>query len=272
MYRALRVSQAYRKALGQWPNLLRPRAFSEKMQVAKLTWRSPLMPMLADKVLAKAFIAEHFGADLITPNLFAGSRLPPRSERNWAAPYVVKTNHGWASNVFVHGAPDWDHIEADVDRWLGGVHGRQFGEWLYARIEPQVLVEPMIEGVDDLIDYKLFVFGGRMELVRVHTGRRTDHRVTFYDRDWARQSFGMIYPQDQESVPRPLSLDRMSEVAEEIGRRFPFVRVDFYEIDGRPRFGEVTFYSDSGYGVFDPPAADRLLGDLWPAGKPANSW
>ena len=272
MLRTLRAAQAYREKLGRWPNLLRPRTFNEKMQIAKLTWRSPLMPMLADKVLAKAFIAEHFGADLVTPNLFAGSQLPPRPERNWPTPYVIKTNHGWASNVFVRDTPDWDRIEADVDRWLSRIHGRRFGEWLYGRIVPQVLVEPMIAGSEDLVDYKFFAFGGRTELIRVHTGRHTDHRVTFYDRNWERQPFGMIYPQEPRSVPRPLSLDRMTEVAEEIGRRFPFVRVDFYEIDGRPRFGEVTFYSDSGYGLFDPPAADLLLGDFWPAGKPASVW
>jgi len=41
------------------------------------------------------------------------------------------------------------------------------------------------------------------------------------------------------------------------------VRVDFYEIDGHPRFGEMTFYPGSGLDPFDPPALDAMLGDRW---------
>jgi hypothetical protein len=38
-----------------------------------------------------------------------------------------------------------------------------------------------------------------------------------------------------------------------------FVHVDFYEIDQRARFGEMTFYPSSGFKAFDPPEFDRIL-------------
>jgi len=64
----------------------------------------------------------------------------------------------------------------------------------------------------------------------------------------------------------------MIAIAEEIGKRLPFCRVDFYELDGKARFGEITIYANSGLAAFDPPEYDRILGDLFPAGKPADAW
>ena len=55
----------------------------------------------------------------------------------------------------------------------------------------------------------------------------------------------------------------MREAAERLGAEFDFVRVDFYEIDGQPFFGEMTFYPDSGLGTFTPTAFDLTLGALW---------
>ena len=64
----------------------------------------------------------------------------------------------------------------------------------------------------------------------------------------------------------------MVAIAEEIGKRLPFCRVDFYEVDGKARFGEVTIYANSGLSRPRPPEYDRIFGDLFPKGRPANSW
>ena len=58
--------------------------------------------------------------------------------------------------------------------------------------------------------------------------------------------------------------------AEVLATGFPFVRVDLYEVDGRPRFGELTFYPASGYLRPVPDTIDRLYGDLWPTGLPSG--
>ena len=41
----------------------------------------------------------------------------------------------------------------------------------------------------------------------------------------------------------------------------PFVRVDFYQIDGKVYFGEVTFYPEGGLGSFDPNEWDYKMGE-----------
>lgn len=73
--------------------------------------------------------------------------------------------------------------------------------------------------------------------------------------------FERHYPQDPNPIPKPDSYEEMVCLAERLAEGIPFVRVDFYEIDGRPYFGEMTLYPGSGWEEFTPPKWDRVLGD-----------
>jgi hypothetical protein len=55
----------------------------------------------------------------------------------------------------------------------------------------------------------------------------------------------------------------MLEAAETLSGGFDFVRVDFYEAEGRPLFGEMTFYPGSGLDRFRPVSFDGLFGEHW---------
>ena len=55
----------------------------------------------------------------------------------------------------------------------------------------------------------------------------------------------------------------MIEAAETLAGGFDFIRLDFYDLDGEPRFGEATFAPESGFGRFRPAAMDAVLGALW---------
>ena len=52
----------------------------------------------------------------------------------------------------------------------------------------------------------------------------------------------------------------MIEIAEVLSEDFPHVRIDLYNIDGNIIFGEMTFYSGSGYWGFIPDSFDFELG------------
>jgi hypothetical protein len=57
----------------------------------------------------------------------------------------------------------------------------------------------------------------------------------------------------------------MLNAAERLGEGFSFVRADFYDVGGRARFGELTFYPGSGLERVEPPRLDLLMGMLWGA-------
>ena len=250
------------------PHFDKPRLFTEKVQYRKLHDRNPMLPLFADKVKAKELVAEILGPEWVIPTLWSGTALPPREDRNWPLPYVVKANHGCEMNLFVRSDTDrnWDYLESTVTEWLSVSYYNQVRhEWLYSQITPQVLIEPYIGSISELpTDYKVFVFNGRAEYIQVDTGRDKEdrHRRAFYDRYWAKQPFTLKYPLDHSVIPKPASLDRMLAAAEQLAKDTPFARVDFYEIGGAPLFGEMTFYPSSGLAAFQPFEYDRKLGSL----------
>jgi hypothetical protein len=249
------------------PRLDHPQTFCEKIAHRKLHDRDPRMPRLADKILAKEDVAEVLGPEWLIPTIWSGERLPPRAERNWPIPYVLKANHGSNFNYFVLSEEDqdWDRIEQKAEQWLKGGYGRDEFEWIYTQIRPGLLVEPFVgtRGVAPP-DYKFFVFGGRTVYIQVDLGRLQKHRQLFYDVNWQRQKIEYICPWTDEEVPPPRSLAKMIETANKLGAAFPFVRVDLYEIEGKPYFGEMTFYPNSGRFVFKPESTELMLGQLWP--------
>ena len=259
----LRVRLTHLYRLGRLPDLATPTLFNDLVQVRKLTDRDPRLPMLADKILAKQFAAERIGADRVIPTLWRGAALPDAPV--WPTPFVVKSRHGCNQTAFVRTSDDdWVGIVRRSRRWTRSRYGAWLDEWLYAHIEPGLLVEPMVgDGVTLPLDYKLFVFGGRVEYVQVHLDRARDHRWIVFDRNWNRLTPG---PADAR-LARPVSLPAMIADAEALGRDFDFVRVDMYEIASVPMFGEMTFYPGSGLGAFDPPSLDAEMGAAWLAAR-----
>ncbi|GGE94832.1 ATP-grasp fold amidoligase family protein [Sphingomonas prati] len=252
----LRIGLTYLWRHGRLPNLTDPGLFSELVQVRKLREHDPRMPVLADKVGVKAIVASRLGREWVVPLLWSGSELPAQFPATGRV--VVKARHGCNQNAFVGDGRDWAKARSRSAKWMSGAYGWWLDEWLYAHIPSGLLVEPFIGGGSDLpVDYKLFVFGGRVTHVQVHLDRARRHRWIVYDRDWC------PIANDVPIMPRPTALAAMIAAAEELSTGFDFVRVDFYQPGEQPLFGEISFYPGSGLEPFDPPELDRAFGRLW---------
>ncbi len=255
----LRVHLTYLWRHGRRLSLDTPTRFTELVQRRKLFERDQRLPLLIDKIGAKRFVAKQLGDEWVTPTLWCGTVLPETS--CWSYPFVVKSRHGCNQRRFVRtGTEDWATIRRAAARWMR----RDYGFWLdeqgYRGVPRGLLVEPFVgDGVTLPVDYKLYVFHGRVAFIQVHLNREHRHRWMLFDRDWTRVSS----PTNDAAPCRPTSLARMIGGAETLARGFDFVRTDFYEIDGQPRFGEMTFYPGSGLDPFDPPKLDQALGALW---------
>ena len=53
-YRPLSLAIQFQRTQGRWPNLRRPQSFNEKLQWRKLHDRRPILPVMVDKLAAKA--------------------------------------------------------------------------------------------------------------------------------------------------------------------------------------------------------------------------
>jgi len=116
-------------------------------------------------------------------------------------------------------------------------------------------------------DYKFWVFNEKVEFINVHFHDTGKTKINIYNRNWDLQNFGMVYENDLNIChSKPDNLGKMIKDAEKIAKvlSLPFVRIDFYEIDKKVFFGEITFFPTSGFIRFFPQhdELDKTYGDL----------
>ena len=88
-------------------------------------------------------------------------------------------------------------------------------------------------------------------------------KSAFFDLNWNNISEGNVKgkhaPNPSDSLPeKPKSLEKMLEYARILSEDFPEVRVDFYEINEEPIFGELTF--TTGYDYWSD-QFNKMMGD-----------
>lgn len=243
-----------------------PTRFTEFVQRRKAEDRDPRLPGLIDKLMVKHFVCDLLGPEWVTPTLWSGDELP--SVPPCIGLHVVKSRHGCGQMMVVDpDEADWTAVRGRARSWMRGPYGRWLDEWGYQGVPRGLMIEPFIGTAPTLpIDYKLYVFHGRVEAVQVHFDRATDHRWSLFDRSWNRLSTAATSHDDRP----PTTLARMIDGAEILGSGFDFVRIDFYDVGPVPRFGEMTFYPGSGLDRFDPVGLDLMLGGFWRAGPEAR--
>lgn len=100
--------------------------------------------------------------------------------------------------------------------------------------------------------------------MKVDFDRFVNHHANYYDRNFKFLDLGEdSYPPIKDRIiQRPANFKKMIELAEKISNNIRFVRVDFYEVDSRVYFGEITFFPNSGAVTFTPKQADIEIGNL----------
>ena len=244
---------------GRWPDLDVPTRFTEWVQWRKLNDRRHRLALLTDKAHAKAVAEARLGAEHLIPTLWLGEQLPDIAP--WPMPFIVKANHGCGHIVVVRNAADYATARRLAPRWLKRAYGGWLDEWHYGAARRLLLVEPYIGGAELPLDYKVYVFGGKAEIVQLHSGRGKAHRWTQFSRDWAPLSDHPI------NAAPPALLANLLSAAEAMAGDEEFLRVDFYCQEGRLLFGECCLYPGSGLDPFRPNALDILLGARWSAAR-----
>lgn len=253
------------------PHTRTPRTYSEHLHRRKIYDHDPRYALFADKVAVKEIVTQRCGPGIATPNLFVGETLPPRDQRNWLVPFVIKSNNGCKTNYFVRAETDkdWDRIESEMAGWDQTAHFDYSCEYWYREIPSKILVEPIIgEPGAILIDYRFYVFAGEVAQIWVVSDKLTPrHRVDFFNAAWEPVPFNYAYPKSAVPPPRPKHLHEMLRIAATLGKDIDFVRIDLYDLPSGPAFGEMTFAPYGGFLKISPPSVDYTLGQTWQRAK-----
>lgn len=257
----------YKRRTGKNLNLDAPKSFNEKIQWLKLYDNSPLKTKLADKYAVREWIKDEIGDDYLIPLLGVWNSFDEIDFDKLPDRFVLKANHGSHWNIIVKDKSKFDKAKAKkkFDKWMSWNYANKAGlELQYKDIVPKIVAEQFVEDSNgELNDYKILCFNGEPKYVWIDCGRYTKDRIkNIYDLDWNLQPFSMTHEVSKEEIPAPANLDKMIELARKLCRDFAFVRVDFYNVDGKIYFGEMTFTSMSGLDKFKPEKYDYIMGEM----------
>jgi hypothetical protein len=262
---------AHRRALGEFPRILRPRTFNERILRRKVFDRRPLLSTFADKFGVRQFVADKVGSDIL-PQLHHVTTDPVSIDfEGLPQRFVVKASHGsgWVRVVWDKSAVDRQELVQTCNRWLATNYYNVLRERAYRTVPPRILIEEFIDDGSggSPNDYKFYVFGGKVALIEVHGDRFADHRRSFYDTSWQDTGLKLKNERFSNVLPRPANLDAMMRIAQKLAEDIEFVRVDLYDTGRRVYFGEMTATPVCGLACFEPRAMDRQLGDLWESSR-----
>ena len=263
------IRHSFKKKLGYDCNLKKPRTFNEKIQWLKLHDRKEIYHELVDKYEAKKVIGDLVGDEFIIPTLGVWKKFDDIDFSKLPGRFVLKCTHDSASVVICKDKSIFDYKAAQkkLDGALKTDYYHYIGkQWAYKDIERRIIAEQYLDEGNNqgLTDYKFMVFGGKCKCIFVCSDRQSKLSLNAYDLDWQLMPFTRNnHPNMKAHAYRPQCFDTMLTLAEKIARYVdnPFVRVDFYEVDGKVYFGEVTFYPEGGFGSFNPIEWDYKLGE-----------
>ena len=261
------INNLYFAYAGRYPNLKNPTLFSEKMQWLKLYYRNPTMPIAADKYEVRAYLKQKGYAHLLNKLIQVYDNVLDIDLKKLPNKFVLKATHGSGWNLIVKDKTtiNWFLWKRILKSWLKHNIFWNGREWVYKNLKPQLVCEYYLEDKSGaLMDYKLHCFHGEPKFIQANNGRgQKVHAQNFYDLNWKLAPFGKdLTPLPEVHIPKPQKLNEMLTIAKNLASEFPYVRVDFYEVNQQIIFGELTFFPASGMPDFKPAKYDKIWGEM----------
>lgn len=272
----LYVKLTYKKVFGQMPDLKNPRTLNEKIIWLKLNNRNPMTTICSDKFLVRDYISKKIGSQYLVPLYYQtqiAENIIPEKFPN--TPFIIKTNHD-SGGVYIikdKSHQDWVKIRAELKKRLKKNYYTTSKEWQYKNIKPCIIVEKLLLDNNQNIpfDYKLHCFNGKVNMIQVDHGRGTEnHYRNWYSPKWEREPYrwssykpnGKVTDPSDWDIKKPNTLKEMISLSEILAKDFDYVRVDWYDVNNKVYFGELTFHHDGGYRPILPGDWDKKLGDM----------
>ena len=185
---------------------------------------------------------------------------------------ILKANHDSGHYQIIRDKKKVNYpvLRENCRYWLSMNYYKESKEWQYKNISPRrIIIEKLLVTKEGKIpnDYKLHYINGELQFVYVSYDREGKNDRCTYDENWNRLPFVWIPPKsyreniNTSDVPCPPTFEKMKEFGARVAKLFKYVRVDFYDVDGKLYFGEITLHHGSGMDIFYPEKYDKIFGD-----------
>lgn len=256
----------YKLKTGYTLHLDHPVTFTEKIQWIKQNDTNPLMPKCCDKFMVREYVESCDCGEILNELLWQGFDPKDIPFDDLPDEFIIKVTHGSGFNII---CKDKKELNKDktirlLNKWLKSKYLTCYGEWFYGVEKPRVVVEKYLSNKkrNALFDYKFFCFHGEPKLIYIDTYKDAKTGVNLYDLEFnIMTDYKMGYENDLETyVGKPDNLDEMLDYARKLSQDFLHVRVDFYNVDGKIVFGELSFTESAGFCKITPHSLDVEMG------------
>ena len=254
--------------------LKNPVRYTEWLQWYKAKYRNPEMLRCTDKYKVREYVKERIGDERYLNTLYqVCDSVNDINFKDLPNQFVIKTTDGGnGDNVYIckdKQSLDVEMVKGLVNSWRHKHYEHLGREWAYnGATDSRIIIERYLEDPSNsdgsIDDYKFLCFNGKFRYLWIDKGRYSNHRRGFWDENL--KFLDNVYsdwPTFDEPPVLPYNIGEMIEVAEKLAKGFIFARIDFYNINGKITFGEITFYPWGGYVKYTPDSFDYELGSFF---------
>ena len=257
----------YQQSFGYKIDWHHPRDLNEWINYLAFKTDTSAWTKLADKYRVRDYIKEKGLAHILVPLL---AKYDSPNDIDFAKlpnQFVLKCNNGSGDIIIVKDKTTI--IPAEIKKQLTNALHSKFGlesaEPHYLKIKPCIIAEEYLPSTGiSIIDYKVWCFNGQPYCIFTGSNRIPHkHTVDFnvFDLNWNRMDFHMTaHYKNNIYVPKPNHLNEMLSYAKILSKGFPQVRIDFYEVNDKVYFGEMTFTSNCGRMDYFTPEFLKIMG------------
>lgn len=262
----------YKIKTGRKLNLKTPKRYTEKLQWYKLYYKDKKMVQCVDKYDVREYLEKRGYGNVLSKCLGVYENEKQINFDTLPNSFVLKDTLGGGGNSVLvvkdKNKENLDELRKKIKVWRKRKLIRNGGrEWPYYKGKKhRIFCEELLECEDgDLPDYKFYCFNGECKAFYKRVGYTKSHEdgeMCFYSANCEKINVSLDYCQSsQEKFELPENINEMIRIAENISSDFPHCRIDLYNVKGKIIFGEMTFFSASGYFKFMPDEFDEELGE-----------
>ncbi|WP_106475505.1 ATP-grasp fold amidoligase family protein [Phytohalomonas tamaricis] len=264
------IAIAYRRTLGRFPNLVKPRSFTEKVCRRRLH-PQPSFSDLSDKVKVRDYVARVIGRQYLIPAYKTCQSLTLQTYHELPDSFVMKGNHGSGYNLIVKDKREYSFsdLREISNKWLKSNYYSSSRERHYKDIKPQLIFEKLLLDENGNVpkDYKFYCFrseGNQPKVfIEVTHDRFSNFKVDYYDTEWNLVDVVEDRFTTGVKIQKPHNLDEAITQALKLSAEYSFARIDFYMMEERIYFGEITFTPTGGLKHFKTREIDETWGSFF---------
>lgn len=261
---AVYLRVVYYLIFGKKLHIENPTTFNEKLNWLKLNKREDRYTQMADKYAVKEMVASLIGSQFVVKNYGVYDSWDEIDFSKLPNQFVLKGTHDSGGAFLCRDKSTFNYaaVREEMERNQKTNFYYWYREWPYKNIKPRIIVDELLDDHSgkELRDYKFWCFNGKPAYMYI-TIKGENVYENFYDMDYNAVPINHYFPRHQPEFEKPANFALMKELAAKLSQNVPFVRVDFFDVNGQVYFGEYTFYDWGGMRPFKGDW-DKKLGEL----------